>query len=47
MRRALAAPVLPVSAAVAALCAALLTSNEWLLWGSVGVLSGFSLSGSV
>jgi len=47
MRRALAAPVLPVGAAVAAVCAALVTNNEWLLWGSVGVLSGFSLSGSV
>jgi fatty acid desaturase len=47
MRRALAAPVLPLGGAVAATCAALVTGNEWLLWGSVGVLAGFSLSGSV
>lgn len=47
MRRILAAPVLPLMAALAAAVGAVAIGNEWLLWGSVGVLSGFSLSGSV
>jgi hypothetical protein len=47
LRRILAAPALPFTTALIGAAGALAIGNEWLLWGSVGVLSGFSLSGSV